>query len=161
MQITEVSISLSEIAAAVLAIVAAGLGYVIKEQREQIKSIRHQLSEKKYRVYNEVFSIFFDVFKAQKNLIKASEDDLASRMIDVKKDLMIYAPDPILKKFFDWTNSTSSKNISPKHLKTFLELCVLIRKDMGNEKTSINPSDILRAIIDGDDEFEKIKDLLK
>ncbi|MBF9143374.1 hypothetical protein [Hymenobacter properus] len=160
LKITEVSISLSEILVAILVILTGSLGYIIKEQREKIKSIENQLSEKKYRVYHEIFSIFFDVFKAQKKLINTSNDDLALRMLDVKKDLIIYAPDRIVNKFFDWTNSTSSTNISPKHLKIFLELCVLIRKDMGHKKTSIGAPDILRAIIDGEDEFEKVKELL-
>jgi hypothetical protein len=158
--ITEISISLSEILVAVLAIVSAGLGYIIKEQREQLKSIKQQLSDKKYKVYHEVFSFFFDFFKAQKKLIDAPDSDFVSKLIDIKKDLMIYAPDILVKKFFEWNNLLSSKSVNPKHLKVFLELCILIRKDMGHEKTTVGVPDILRSIMDGDEEFELIKDVL-
>lgn len=160
MGVTEVSISLSEVLVAILAIISAGLGYIIKEQREQIRNIRQQLSDRKYKVYHEVFSFFFDFFKAQKKLIDTPDSDFVSKLIDIKKDLMIYAPDEIVRKFFEWNNLLSSKNVNPKHLKVFLELCVLIRKDMGHEKTTISVPDILRSIMDGDEEFELVKDVL-
>lgn len=160
MGVTEVSISLSEVLVAILAIISAGLGYIIKEQREQLRNIRQQLSDRKYKVYHEVFSFFFDFFKAQKKLIDTPDSDFVSKLIDIKKDLMIYAPDEIVRKFFEWNNLLSSKNVNPKHLKVFLELCVLIRKDMGHEKTTISVPDILRSIMDGDEEFELVKDVL-
>lgn len=160
MNVTEVSVSISEILVAMLTIISAALGYIIKEQREQIKNIKQQLSDKKYKVYHEVFSFFFDFFKAQKKLIEAPDSDFVSKLIDIKKDLMIYAPDEIVRKFFEWNNLLSSKSVNPKHLRVFLELCVLIRKDMGHEKTTINVPDILRSIMDGDEEFELVKDVL-
>lgn len=154
-----ISISLSEILVAVLGILAAGLGYIIKEQRDKINSIKKQLSEKKYKVYHEIYSIFFDLFKQQKGLQKKEHiNTIGSRLIDIKKDLFIYAPDIIINKFTEWNNSIDSEQGGIKHITVFLELFILIRKDMGHEKTEIVPLDILRSIMINDVEFEKIKE---
>ena len=155
----EISISLSEILVGVLGIISAGLGYVIKEQRDKITSIQKQLSDKKYKLYHEIYSIFFDLFKQQKGLQKKEHvNTIGSRLIDIKKDLFIYAPDIIINKFTEWNNSVESEQGGIKHITVFLELFILIRKDMGHEKTEIAPLDILRSIMINDDEFKKIQE---
>jgi hypothetical protein len=154
-----ISISLSEILVGVLGILAAGLGYIIKEQRDKINSIQKQLSEKKYKVYHEIYSIFFDLFKQQKGLQKKEHiNTIGSRLIDIKKDLFIYAPDIIINKFTEWNNSVESEQGGIKHINVFLELFILIRKDMGHEKTEIVPLDILRSIMINDTEFDKLQE---
>lgn len=155
----EISISLSEILVGVLSILSTGLVYVIKEQRDKIKSIQMQLSEKKYKVYHEIYSIFFDLFKQQKGLQKKEQiNAIGSRLIDIKKDLFIYAPDNIINKFIEWNNSIDTDQGHIKHINTFLELFILIRKDMGHHKTEIVGLDILRSIMTNDEEFNKFKD---
>ena len=160
MNVTEVSVSLSEIFAAVFAVTATGLGYVVKEQRDKIKNIQNQVSDRKYRVYHEIFSFFFDVFKSQKKLNITTEDDLVLRLIDIKKDLVIYAPDPIVRKLIEWDVTRTSYPKDPRHLRTFLELFILIRKDMGHHKTSIMPEDILKFIMVDEKEFEAAKNMI-
>ncbi len=157
----DVSISLSEILVAVLTLVAAGFGFIIKEQKEKLKAIQNQLSDKKYTVYNEIFTVFFDILKGQKGLKETGEKDLATRLIDIKKDLFIYAPDKIVKKFIEWNRYISNNAGDIKHARIYLELFVLIRQDMGHEKTIIVEDDILRSIMTTDEEFGKMKELIK
>ncbi len=156
----EITISISEILVAVLAIIAGGLGYVIREQREKIKSIQNQLSDKKYKVYHEVYDIFFDFLKQYNKLQKKDDNAMTIRLIDVKKDLFIYAPDPVLKKFLDWNLYITKNPGDIRQILIFLEICILIRKDMGQYKTIITEVDILRSIMTTDAEFEKIKNSL-
>lgn len=155
------TVSLTDILVALLTILAGGLGYVIKEQREKIKTIQNQLSDKKYKVYHELYAIFFDLFKQQKNLQKKNENDIINRLIDVKKDLFIYAPDPIVRKFLEWNQIINNSPGDIKHILIFLEIFTLIRKDMGQTKTGITEMDILRSIMTTDEEFKKMKLLLK
>ena len=156
----EFSFSVSEVLVTILTLIVAGFGFIINEQREKIKAIRNQLSEKKYHLYNEIFSIFFDLVKGQKNLKQSSESDLALKIIDIKKDLFIYAPDPIVKKFIEWNAYISNHQNDIKHASIFLHLFVLIRKDMGHKKTKITEDHILRSIMLNDSEYVKMKEMI-
>jgi len=151
------TISLSEIIIVIMTIITGGLGYIIREQREKIKLIQNQLSEKKYKVYHEIYAIFFDLFKEQKGLSKTSKvNDVASRMIDVKKDLFIYAPDNIVNKFLEWNNIVTNDATNKKHFNVYLELFILIRKDMGHKETKLVPNDVLRSITSTDKDFQEL-----
>lgn len=79
------------------------------------------------------------------------------RLLDIKRDLIIYAPDNIVKKFFEWNKYVSNVPNDISHINLFLNLIVLIRKDMGHKDTDIKPEDILRALMSTDEEFEKIR----
>lgn len=157
----EFSFSISEVLVAVLTIVSGGLGYTIKDQREKIRSIQKQLSDKKYKVYHELYSIYFDLLKQQKNFQRKNEIELINRLIDVKKDLLIYAPDQIVLKFLDWNKRLNNNPDDLKNFYIYLEILTLIRKDMGQSKSEINELDILRITMTTDEEFEKMKNALK
>lgn len=152
----EVTFSLSEILVAIMTIVATGFGFIIKEQRDKIKMIQNQLSDKKYKVYHEIYAVFFDILKQQKGLSKNQKiEDVTIRMIDIKKDLFIYAPDTIVKKFLEWVTYVGDQPGNNRQMLIFLELFIMIRKDMGNEKTSIEEVDILKGVIGSNEEYKK------
>lgn len=157
----EYSISYSEIIIGILTLTATSFGFIIKEQRDKIRTVRNQLSEKKYGVYNDVFSVFFNLIRGQKGSTENNEQELADKIISIKKDLLIYAPDNILKKFLEWNRFIANNEGDLKHAKIYLELFVLIRRDMGNHKTEINEADILKLIMTTDSEFEKMWELIK
>lgn len=160
MNITEVSISLSEIFATIFAIIATALGYLVKEGRDKIKNLQSQLADKKYKLYHEILTFFFDVFKAQKKLNNVSDNDLVSKLIDIKEDLIIYAPDEIVRKVIEWDTTRSTYANDPRHLSKFLELFVLIRKDMGHTKTTMIPEDVLKFIMVNEEEFKEAQKLI-
>lgn len=157
----DLSLSISEILVAVLMIIATGLGFIIREQREKIKTARNQLSDKKYKLYHEIFSVFFDLIKGEKRLKNKGSTNTVSQLIDIKKDMLIYAPDDIVKKFQEWNNYISNNEGDIKHAYIYLELFVLIRKDMGQKKTEISESDILRLIMTTDSEFTVMWNMIK
>lgn len=157
----EYSISISEIFVAVLLLIASGLGFIIREQKEKIKIINSQLSEKKYKLYSEIYSLLFDALKTTKTNKKANPNELGLKIIDIKKDLLIYAPDPIVQKFIEWNRFLANSDGNIMHGKIVLELYILIRKDMGHAKTLIIEEDILRLIMTTDPEVEEFKKMLK
>lgn len=156
----DVSLSISEILVALMTLVAASFGFIIREQKEKLKTIQNQLSDKKYALYNDIFIIFFDLIKGQKQMKDADVDALGVKFIDIKKDLFIYAPDSVVQKFIEWGRFVVNKPTDIKHVVIYLELFVLIRKDMGNPKTKISENDILRAVMSGDDELFKMQEMI-
>ena len=157
----EYSISFSDILVAILVFIASGLGFIIKEQKEKIKTINSQLSDKKYKLYYEIYSLFFDLIKSEKGDKKYNEKTLSLKIIDIKKDLLIYGTDSIVKKFIEWNRLISNNDGDIKHAKIYFELYILIRKDMGHPKTLINESDILKLIMTTDGEVEQMKRLIE
>lgn len=138
-----------------LSIFSGLLFFLLNKQNDKIKNIESQLSDKKYKTYHELFSIFFELLKGQKNIKESNEKDTVEKLIDIKKDMMIYAPDKVLNKFLEWQNFVGDHPSDQKHLIIYLDLLVLIRKDMGNSKSQITRDDILRSIFSSSDEMLK------
>jgi hypothetical protein len=152
----EYSVSLSEIIAVIVTILAASLGYIIKQQREKIKEINSQLSEHKYAMYNEVLNMVFDLIRESKGGI--TTDNLGIRILNMKQQMLIYAPDNVFKKFLEWTRYTANHESGDlRHFLIYLDLMILIRKDMGHPKTSFVPNDFWKLIMTTDEEIEMMK----
>lgn len=139
--INQFEFSYSELTVGIFALISAVLVCIIKIQHDKISSIKNQLSDKKYKVYNEIFSIFFDIVRAEKGYIP-QDGNLSDRMIQVKKDLLIYGTDEINKKFIQWNINCSIPN-QIFNFRNYISLFLLIRKDMGYKKTKLTESDIL------------------
>lgn len=154
----EYSISLSEIIAGILTILAAGLGYIVKQQREKIEGINNQLSEHKYAMYNDVLSMVFDLIKESKTGKHDTTENLGIRILNIKQQMLIYAPDNVFKKFLEWTRYTANNEPGDlRHFLIYLDLMILIRKDMGHPKTSFVSDDFWKLIMTTDTEIEKMK----
>lgn len=152
-----IDFSFSELLVCILMILSGGLGYIVKRQHDKIQSIQNQISEKKYNVYNEVFSIFFDLMRQGKGYkIGKGKDNLPDRVIQVKKDLLIYGTDEIIKQFSKWLNACNG-NSQNDNLKHYIALFTLIRKDMGYNRTKINRLDVLELIMGSKEEAKKFE----
>lgn len=149
-----IEFSYSELAVCVLTIIASALGYIIKRQHDKIQVIQNQISEKKYEVYNEIFGIFFDLMRQGKGYKLEGDKNLPNRIIRIKKELLIYGTDDIIKQFTIWHTCCNSPT-PLTNMKHYLKLFTLIRKDMGYKNTRIKEKEILRFIMGDDYEFEK------
>lgn len=157
----EYSVSLSEVLVTILILISSGLGFIVREQREKIKRIKNQLSDKKYNLYYNIYSMFFDIIIDQKSNKKNNENATATKVINIKKDLLIYAPDEIVSKYNEWNRFLSNHEGDIRHAKIFLELFILIRKDMGHPKTKITEDDILKLIMTTDSDIEQMKKMIE
>ena len=159
--IKEFAFSYSELIVGILVFISTILGFIIKVQHDKILSIKNQISDRKYNVYNEIFSIFFDIMREGKGFTKKLKpNDLPDRIIKVKKDLLIYGTDEIIKKFTEWNVNCNNPN-QMLNFQNYLALFILIRKDMGYKKSKLTEKDILRIIMGDDDEYKKFLELLK
>ena len=84
----------------------------IQYQKEKIKSIESQLSDKKYKMYSEFVYILFDISKGSKDGQPVENTEVANRFGNVKRDMFLYAPDTIFKKYTEWRLITLRRTLN-------------------------------------------------
>jgi hypothetical protein len=159
------SISLSEILVAVLFLISGALGYIIKRQHDKIKDIQLKLSDRKHDLYMKMYNVIFDIIKDQKTSGNTKGSDEADKkigldLIEIKKDLLLYAPDNVVKQFIEWNRYNNNNPGNKDHFKYYLKALMLLRKDMGQKNTSINETDFLYLIMGSDKDVEQFKKIL-
>lgn len=148
---------IKEILLLILGTLSTFLIWRVQHQKEKIRNVESQLSDKKYQMYSELVHILFDISNGEKIGKKISQRDLLKRILAVKKDMFIYAPDKIFKKFTDWTLEIEKNNSSLNHFKIYFELMKLVRKDMGQKNTKISIDDFMLFYMQSRSEYEKFK----
>jgi hypothetical protein len=139
----------------VLVILLGGIGWLYKNEIEKRRQIEKQLSEKKYDVYNRLMDIFFYLLKqVKKNKdISVNDPSMIDKMLDIKKDLIIYASDDVFKSYYNWLINCQKSTV----LITFAQLLISIRKDMGNPYSKITSDEFLISLIQNEEEYETLK----
>jgi hypothetical protein len=143
-----------KIALAILSALSLTLVTLIKIQSDKIRDIKAKLSDKKYSTYHEILTILFDLINQTKGLKTVSEDEVLKRVMDVKRDLILYGNDKIIKKFFEWEDNQLKQGY---RLWNWAELAAIARKDMGNRWTRISADDILRSLFNDKTEYIEFK----
>lgn len=140
----------------ILAALIAFLSTVIKMYHDKNREIELKLSDKKYSAYSEIIATLFDLINKQKGLNNFTEDEILFRIMNVKRDLILYGNDKIVAKFFEWEDNQHNK----KRLWVWVELVALARKDMGNKWTNITADDILKSLLSEQDDYKEFKKTL-
>ena len=148
-----------EILLLILGTLSTFLIWKIQYQKEKLKNIENLVSEKKYKLYSELIYIFFDIANADKIGKKMSDRELVKRILDIKKDMFLYAPDIIFKTFTDWTLELNKTDGSVNQFKTYFKLIKLVRKEMGQIKTKINLDDFMLFYMQNEEEYKKFKEI--
>lgn len=142
----------------VTTIICAILGVVLLRKTERIKMMERQLSEKRYPAYAKLYDFFYEIFKVTKDGKKINDKDMRNKLIDAKKELIMYGSDDVVLALNRWLESLSDNSYN--QLDKFLDLMLLVRKDMcGNSK--INRSDILLNLMQDKKELEKFEAMKK
>ena len=126
----------------------------LKIQSDKIRDIKSKLSDKKYQTYQEILAILFDLINQTKNLKSVSEDEVLLRIMNVKRDLILYGNDKIVNKFFEWEDNQLKRAY---RLWNWAELAAIARKDMGNRWTRVSADKVLRSLFDNKQEYEDFK----
>lgn len=157
--LVDYSFSISDFLIYALGLILTFTLFIIQRQKRTIKEISARLYDKKYNLYNEVLSLFFDILKGKDSKdIDELATEIGHRIIDVKKELLLYAPDHILKKFIEWSNfATNNTENNRKHIQIFIEVMTLVRKDMGHPKTAFNEEDFWKLIMKSDQDIQLMK----
>ena len=129
---------------------------IIKMYNDRLREIKLKLSDKKYHTYSEIVGTLFEMINRQKGLSKIKDEQILKKIMDVKRDLFLYGNDAIIKKFFEWEDN----RLSGKRFWNWVELAVLVRKDMGNRWTRITADDILKSLLNENDDYDSFKNEL-
>ena len=131
------------------AIVTAA-GIVIAWQTEKLRTMREQLSEKKYNTYAEAVKMFYSKMKDSQLNKPANLNQMMVKMIEVKRDILMYGSDDVFRSFNNWL--TKAKDGDEKQFAAFLDFVLEMRKDMCGGKTKLKKYDILLNLTQREDE---------
>lgn len=139
----------------VVTLLCAYLGALLHRKTERIKIMEGQLSEKRYSAYAKLYDFFYDVFKNSKDNKTINNREMRNRLLEAKKELIMYGTDDVVFALNSYLSSLTEEDIY-KQIDSFLDVMVLIRKDMCGE-TKINRDAILLNIMQDGKEFQKFK----
>ena len=145
------------ILSAIIAVVCACLGALLHRKTEYIKMMEGQLSEKRYSAYAKLYDFFYELLKNTKDKNNSNNDKMKNKLIDAKKELIMYGTDDVIYALNDYLTSLTTDGIGSQ-LDKFLNVMLLIRKDMCGE-TKISRDDIMLNIIQDKEELQKLKNL--
>jgi hypothetical protein len=126
-------------------------------QAEKTKHLENQISEKRIELYQRIFSQFFDIIKEQKTKKETDLEQSGIRLIDIKKDALIYPPSHIVRQIIHW-NDANSKNTFLGFQK-YLELIRMIRTDLGHQG-KLSDNELLRTFINDEEERNRFLKLI-
>ena len=131
----------------VVTLMCAYLGALLHRKTERIKIMEGQLSEKRYSAYAKLYDFFYDMFNRE----------MRNRLLEAKKELIMYGTDEVVFALNNYLSSLTDAS-TYKQLDSFLDVMLLIRKDMCG-KTKINRDAILLNIMQDKKELQKFKDM--
>ena len=139
----------------VVTLLCAYLGVLLHRKTERIKIMEGQLSEKRYSAYAKLYDFFYDMFKNSKDNKTINNREMRNRLLEAKKELIMYGTDEVVFALNSYLSSLTEEDIY-KQVDSFLDVMVLIRKDMCGE-TKINRDAILLNIMQDEKELHKFK----
>ena len=155
-----IDISTNTLVSVCFALFSAVLVVILQRRTERLKIAESQLSQSKYRVYHELVSLFFDMLKDTKAKRALDIPVLTNRMLDIKKDLLIYGSDDVVKLLSKWLVYTSTNPDKADHIWIYVDMIIKVRKDMADRRTSISRDDIMLLIMQNEDEYKQLKSSL-
>lgn len=154
------NLPLKEILLLILGTLSTYLVWRVQFQKDKIKNIETQLSEKKFQIYSELVYIIFDTMHGEKVGKKITDKELLKRILDIKKNMFLYASDEMFESFKNWTLELQKLgNNGVDHFKKYFELMKLARKDMGQSNSKISLDDFMIYIMQNEEEYQRFKNL--
>lgn len=114
-----------------------------------------QLSEKRYLAYAKLYDFFYEMLKGQKDNKNINNKEMRNKLLDAKKELIMYASDDVVFALNKYLSSLTDADVATQ-LDYFLDIMLLIRKDMCG-KSKISRDDILLNIMQDKGEMQKFK----
>ncbi len=102
--------------------------------------------ESKSKSYKKFFDLFVDLALKKK---KIKEDILLIKMIEIKKEILIWGSAETIKQWIEWEKSTQKQGIG--HIELIKEgdkLFKAIRKDLGHNDNELNNSELMKFFLD-------------
>jgi len=148
----------TNISPALLTILAGGIGFVVSKIYESIKENKQRAYEKKreqQRAYEKKREIYYKLIKPFREILfpangkkKELTNEQIREAVEAAFDNILYASDEVIKSYGAFRNLSSNGNIQPETvLKQFALLLKAMRKDLGNQFSTLDEVDILKMFI--------------
>lgn len=137
--------------------IVAVAGIIIAWQTEKLRTMREQLSEKKYNAYADAVKMFYSILKDTKAHRATNNDEMMEKMIDIKRDILMYGSDKVFKAFNIWLVASFGSN-EKEQFAAFLDFVLAMRKDLCNNKTKLTKHDLLLNLTQSEEEANHLFD---
>lgn len=121
---------------------------------EKLKDLEKLINSKKTELYGEIFDTFFGILKVEKINKKHNTQALGQKIINVKRDALIYAPGHIVKQIVLWQEANHGNTM--KGFQEYMKLLHLIREDLGH-KEPLTDDEILGSFMNDPEEKARFK----
>jgi len=139
---------LATVGVVVLTAVLTWIGHAVLTSQQRRLNVAIALEQRKRDLYKQFLTFFFNVLKQQKGGKVLNNDELASSLMDMTKDMAIYASDEVLRLFLQLRTMALEEEQDPAQIiELFGKIIRQIRKDLGHSMTRIEPKDILTLFI--------------
>lgn len=148
-----------------LTIISGAVGFIISKIYDSIRDNKQRMYEKKREVYFQLIKPYREVLKGVNNKKAVDPDEtMISEAIDAGFDNILYASDEVVKAYGDFRNITADGN-NPQPELVLKKLAILLkamRKDLGNQFSTLDEVDILKIFINiGAQEENRYRELFK
>ncbi len=126
--------------------VAALCSHYFAQKREMAS---RQFSQKA-KAYEGIFDLIFEIMKEVKAENKMTQEEMLRRMIAIKRDMMIWAGNDVLKA---WANfeSEASKGDNANVFKSMEKVFRALRKELGHRDVTLAEGDLVKWIVQQSD----------
>jgi hypothetical protein len=129
---------------AVIAVVAGR----VWEKRQELEQVRRERIAPIYSRFVEV------VYGSMSEETKLGETDLLAFFHDWAQQVLIWGPEPVIRRFTDWRATFSDDSeVQPESVFATEQLLYAIRDDLGNKRGGLGAGDLLRVFLNDIDEY--------
>jgi len=152
---TVLVIALISASITILGIVINSIISVFLKAFEYRNKAREEMRAKMEKPYASLVNSIFDVLMGVKSTQPMSEAEMAKRLTEFSKEVILYGSNKVVKKWSAYRTS-AAKLSSIDNLKRLESVLYAIRKDLGFKKKGMNEGDILSLFVnDVKDSFKK------
>ena len=107
----------------------------------------------KIKLSTDIATIYLDMINRKMGLVEFSDNELLKRIMDIKRDLLLFGSDDLIKKFNEWEENINTN----KRLWNWIELMCLSRNEIWIKRTKLTPDDVLKSLLPPNEDYKSLK----
>jgi hypothetical protein len=138
----------SDISPSLLTVLAGGLGFIVSKFYETVKENKQRTYDKKREVYYKLIKPFRETLTPSKNKKQELSQEQIKDAVEAAFDNILYASDDVVRAYGTFRNLSANGDQLPETvLKQLAILLKAMRKDLGNQYSTLDEVDILKMFI--------------
>lgn len=140
-------------------ILTATLTVVLGKYYERKKEIESHYRAKKTEIYDEFLLEVFKLFKKNSVGEKLEDNNLVEFMMEWQRKMILWGGQSVFVKYLEWMTNISSSPPSIRSMYLMEEFFIEIRKDLGQNSSSIPRGSIIRLMLKEPELFFELEKL--